>query len=148
MKAKFQKFRKLNFSEKLLLFELSTILILVRFFIKFFGFNITHKLLKKIPLFPIKKEYSDKYFKKICQFTKASSAYLPINTKCLEESISICFILKVRGIDSYLKIGVKKGIDQLNAHAWVEVEDNIINGSSEGDNSFSAFDHNFYHQKK
>ncbi len=39
---------------------------------------------------------------------------------CLEESLVLVYLLRVQGIDSQLRIGVKKNIPKFEAHAWVE----------------------------
>ena len=42
------------------------------------------------------------------------------NPSCLEESLVLVYLLRRQGIDSQLRIGVKKNIPKFEAHAWVE----------------------------
>jgi hypothetical protein len=42
------------------------------------------------------------------------------NPSCLEESLVLAYLLRRQGIDSQLRIGVKKNIPKFEAHAWVE----------------------------
>jgi len=41
---------------------------------------------------------------------------------CLRQSLVLQWLLGRRGIITDLQIGVRKGVDELNAHAWLEYE--------------------------
>ncbi len=42
--------------------------------------------------------------------------------RCLERSVTLRYLLARRGVDSVLRIGARTVGQQLEAHAWVEVE--------------------------
>ena len=44
----------------------------------------------------------------------------PLRVTCLPRSLALHWMLRRRGIESTLRIGVRKRGDHLEAHAWVE----------------------------
>ncbi len=49
---------------------------------------------------------------------------------CLSRSLTLWWMLRSRGIQGSLRIGVRKPQQRLEAHAWVEYEDRILGDSS------------------
>ncbi len=47
--------------------------------------------------------------------------------KCLEQSMVLWFVLKQRQLPADLQIGGRRTAGRLEAHAWVELEGNVIN---------------------
>ncbi len=148
MKKEFTKFNKLNFSEKLIIIESSIILLIVRFLIKIFGFKTTHYILNKLTLFSVKVKNEKLFIKKAGNLIKGASKVLPIKTTCVEDSITLWLMLKNRGIDSYLKIGVNQNTDKLDAHAWVEIDGYVISETESINKPFSGFKNRFFYEKK
>lgn len=52
---------------------------------------------------------------------------MPLPLKCLGRSLALCWILRLRGVDATVHIGVRKEHDELDAHAWVQFGDCVIN---------------------
>jgi hypothetical protein len=48
-------------------------------------------------------------------------------SKCLSQSLLLWWLLRRQGISSQLRIGVLKHQRQLQAHAWVEYQDYVLN---------------------
>ena len=46
----------------------------------------------------------------------------PVSASCLRQSLVVRACLRQRGLDAQLKIGVKKDVNGLDAHAWVELD--------------------------
>jgi len=46
--------------------------------------------------------------------------------RCLERSLTLRYLLARRGVDSVLRIGARRDGQQLEAHAWVEVEGRAV----------------------
>jgi hypothetical protein len=57
--------------------------------------------------------------------------------KCLQRSLALCLLLKRRGFNPQLKIGVRKDNDELQAHAWVEYCGRVINDSQDTPQRFT-----------
>ncbi len=58
---------------------------------------------------------------------------------CLSKSLALCLRLRRRGIDTRLRIGVRKGDGGLSAHAWLEYEGRAIDGQHGVAGSYLAF---------
>ena len=62
---------------------------------------------------------------------------------CLERSILLWSLLRRRGIESELKIGVATGDSGMRAHAWVEIDGEPINEQPKINEKFAAFNSSF-----
>lgn len=62
---------------------------------------------------------------------------------CLERSILLWRLLRRKGIDSDLRIGVTKESAILQAHAWVEMDSVPINDPADLEERFTSFDVSF-----
>lgn len=69
----------------------------------------------------------------------AAARRWPLKATCLPQSFALWWHLRELGIDSELRIGVKKNDGRLDAHAWVEWQGRILNDSDEHCQSFAAF---------
>ena len=49
-----------------------------------------------------------------------ASRFSPWRASCLQQSLTLGWLLRRRGIDSQLRIGVRKEDGRFEAHAWVE----------------------------
>lgn len=59
---------------------------------------------------------------------------------CLEESLTLWWLLARRGITSELRVGVRKSGEKMEAHAWVECEGGALNEPEDAHENFAAFD--------
>lgn len=48
-------------------------------------------------------------------------------SNCLHRSLTLWWLLRRRGLENELRIGVRKGSDQMEAHAWVEYAGEVLN---------------------
>jgi len=62
---------------------------------------------------------------------------------CLERSILLWSLLRRRGIESELRIGVATEDGTIRAHAWVEIDGEPINEQPQTNKKFAAFDSSF-----
>ena len=56
-----------------------------------------------------------------------AARHLPWHPTCLPRSLVLWFLLRRQGVPAELRIGVQKREQQLEAHAWVEVDHRVIN---------------------
>jgi hypothetical protein len=47
--------------------------------------------------------------------------------KCIEQSLALWWLLGRRGISTQLRIGVRMEQEKLHAHAWVELDGEVLN---------------------
>jgi hypothetical protein len=59
---------------------------------------------------------------------------------CLRQSLLIWWLLRRRGIDSELRIGVSNRDGQISAHAWISLGDNMFNEGSPEEMVYAAFE--------
>jgi len=59
----------------------------------------------------------------------AAAALFPGRARCLEQSVTLCFLLRRRGLPARLRLGVQ--LYRPGAHAWVELDGKPINERTE-----------------
>lgn len=57
---------------------------------------------------------------------------------CLQKSRALVSLLRRHGIEADLRIGVRKSVDRLSAHAWVEYNGIVLNDHKETPEEFSV----------
>ena len=62
---------------------------------------------------------------------------------CLARSIVLSCLLERQGVPAELRIGVRKGENGFEAHAWVEAAGLSINEGQDARESYAPFDRNF-----
>lgn len=62
---------------------------------------------------------------------------------CLQESLVLWYLLARQGIDSELRIGIRKHAGKFEAHAWVECQGAAINEPEALHEHYAAFDAGF-----
>lgn len=70
---------------------------------------------------------------------RRASRPLPYAT-CLPRSLSLWWLLRRRGIEGDLRLGVRKEGEEIKAHAWVEVGGVALNDGSDVRHRYPAFE--------
>ena len=73
----------------------------------------------------------------IAHAVSAAAALLPWRSLCLEQSLALCFLLRRRGYDAVVRLGVRPY--PFAAHAWVELDGSPLAESPEHLRAFAAF---------
>ncbi len=60
--------------------------------------------------------------------------------KCLQKSLVLWGLLRHQGIDSELRIGVRREASNFEAHAWVESEGFVLNDTQDVGERFAMFE--------
>src|SRR5262245_28511678 len=68
--------------------------------------------------------------RRLAVLVNAASNHLPIAGSCLTRSLLLDWMLRRRGVDSTMRLGVRLVDGRLQAHAWVEVGGQPINDVS------------------
>ncbi len=84
----------------------------------------------------------------MARLVDAAARHGPYPAACLQRSLTLWWLLRRRGIDSYLRIGVRKEAGRLEAHAWVELRGWVLNDDSDVRTRFAAFDRRFLSVEK
>jgi hypothetical protein len=60
--------------------------------------------------------------------------------KCLEQSLVLHWLLRRQGIDARILFGARKEDEQMQAHAWVEVNGESLDENTDTHRQFSPFE--------
>jgi hypothetical protein len=63
-----------------------------------------------------------------------------IHSSCLAKSLTLWWLLERQGIESHLRIGIRKENEMFEAHAWVERDGIALNEPEEHHRHYAAFD--------
>lgn len=82
--------------------------------------------------------------KDIARLVAAAARHGPWTGNCLETSLTLQWILRSHGIDSDLRLGVRKAGAQIEAHAWLERGGAPLIEAAGDAANFMAFDRVIY----
>jgi len=83
---------------------------------------------------------------KISRMVRAAAHHGFVRASCLEESLTLWYLLRKQGYSSRLRIGVRKTAEKFEAHAWVEHQGAALNQTEEIHRHYAAFDSEFIEQ--
>lgn len=64
----------------------------------------------------------------------------PCTGTCLQQSIVLCWLLRLQGLKGDLRVGVRRQEHRLDAHAWVEYRGVVLNDDADVRQTFAPFD--------
>jgi hypothetical protein len=76
----------------------------------------------------------------IARMSAAAARNLFFSTNCLEKSLVLWWLLRRRGIAAELRIGARKELGRFEAHAWVEMDSQVMNDAGEEHRHFVPFE--------
>jgi hypothetical protein len=89
---------------------------------------------KTAPLEPIQ------YARQIGNIVRVAARRCIFQADCLEQSLALWYLLKRAGIESQLRLGSRFYGNQFEAHAWVEVQEQIVSEKLDPRLRYVAFD--------
>lgn len=75
-----------------------------------------------------------------CRMVIAALHYSFLQYTCLEESLTLWYLLRKQGIAASLRIGVRKENEKFEAHAWVEHRGEALNQDEAMHRHYAAFE--------
>ncbi len=63
----------------------------------------------------------------IARMEAAAARNLFFSTNCLEQSLVLWWLLRLRGIAAELRVGARKDSGRFEAHSWVEFDGKVLN---------------------
>jgi hypothetical protein len=75
----------------------------------------------------------------VARMVEAAARRGPCRATCLPRSLVLWWLLRRRGIDADLRIGVRKDAGRLEAHAWVELRGAVLNDGDDVRARYAAF---------
>ena len=80
------------------------------------------------------------FAKRAARWTNTSARYPFPWARCLQRSLALSLWMDDNGLNPVLKFGVRKAVDGIDAHSWVEYQGEILNDSQFVKAEFSAFE--------
>lgn len=140
---KLRSFWGLDRSSRWLLLQALLFFPLVILSLKFRGLKRTQSdLVRLLPPGKILLQDSDRTSKIIqtISMVQLAAKYFQPWVKCVQKSLLLWGLLRHQGINSELRIGVKRDAETFEAHAWVEYEGFVLNDTQNVRDRFAMFD--------
>ena len=145
LRVKWRRFRMRPAEDRHLILLAAFILALTKVGLSWFGFQRWKELIEKV-LLPADRPLplpAGSQFEKGLRVARAVHSAelhgigLP---NCLERSLTLWLLLRLKGIAGELHIGARKVSGRLDAHAWVELDGRVLNDGAEVYERYALFD--------
>ncbi|MDE3096640.1 MAG: lasso peptide biosynthesis B2 protein [Chloroflexota bacterium] len=78
--------------------------------------------------------------RRLARIAHAVALRWPLESRCLQRSLVLCWMLRRRGLGGRMQIGVRRTGRGVSAHAWVIDDDAIINDDEAHCSAFSVLE--------
>jgi hypothetical protein len=133
MMNKWQKFKKLSWAERVVILESMVMFVLVAPMLRFIGFGFCIKFLNLVIMSKNCDEQSlpMEQARKVAHLVNVTAYHMPVRANCLQRSMVLWWMLRREGIMSKVRFGARKESTGLAAHAWVELNETVLNDSDD-----------------
>ena len=139
-----QRYRALDRASRRMFWRTAILLPLVRWSLRLRGYGKTFNSLQKRAQFQPKATEvapeSREEVQSTCRMVRAALRYSLAQYTCLEESLTLWYLLRRQGIPACLRIGVRKENEKFEAHAWVEYGGEALNQYEAEHRHYAAFE--------
>lgn len=142
MLSRWQKFLRLPWPAQKLFLQALGLLPLISLAIRLFSFRRTQSALQRaLPVGKMRGQNSDaRLVHQSARMVRAAADHGPFRGNCLRQSVVLWWLLRRQGIDSELRIGVRKAGARFEAHAWIEWRGRALNERADVRQHFAAFE--------
>ena len=131
--------------ERALILRALVLLPMTEIGLRVMGFQRCKEMIEKLPVRErpsqsLESATSCEMAAKITRAVRTVELHGPGSPNCLERSMLLWWLLRRGGIEGELHIGARKNGSRLEAHAWVELEGEILNDSTEVHTHYARFD--------
>ena len=142
---KWLRFRKRPLEERALILRALLLLPITGIGLRVIGFQRCKELIEKLPVRDrpsrqLEEVAPNEMAGRIARAVRSAELHGPGAPNCLERSMLLWWLLRRGGIDGELHIGGRKSGLRLEAHAWVELEGEVLNDSPEVHKHYARFD--------
>ena len=127
----------LSFSEFLMLVVSVLTLPVVSVLLKLRGFRKTERFMALFSRLGIQPEASPVRVDQAARMVSIAAVRGPYKARCLEQAITVWWMLGVMGISSTIRLGIYKSGQSVEAHAWVLHEGKIVIGQMNEQKEFT-----------
>jgi hypothetical protein len=133
--------RDLPAPDRRLVLQLVALLPAVAAAIRIFGLRRVCRFLSRHPVIGEGAGASDAQgAREAARLVNAIACRIPGRPNCLTRSVTLWWILRRRGTDSALRIGVRTADGRFEAHAWVELDGLVVNDDADIAHRFAPFE--------
>lgn len=143
--SKWSKLRGLSWPERLLLVQATVALPAVAALIRIKGLRRCQALLARLT--PAVNGSgseacgsAETRARTVVKVVTAAAAHGPYRANCLQQSVTLWWLLRRRGLESELRIGTRKEDGRFGAHAWVEFSGCALNESRDVGVRYTVFE--------
>jgi hypothetical protein len=138
--AKWQKFQRLSLSEKWMLFVAMIVLPVTATGIRLFGIKRWKAFLARLSPFRANRVMENtERAQNIAWLVTVAAWNGPYRANCLQRSLTLWWLLRRRGIESDLKIGMQAENGEVRGHAWIEYGGIVLNDSEDVGDHYHTF---------
>ena len=143
MKTDWQKWKRLSSAEKRVLLQAIFLIRFVSLGLHLMSMKRIHAMLGR--LFgnrgPVKRDGKPVLSAdQIARLVRIAASRGPAQPTCLPRAMVLWALLRRHGIDAGIRFGVRKIDNEIEAHAWVEVGEQLIEDAGDAEDSFSPFE--------
>jgi hypothetical protein len=135
--SNFDKLRALSFAEFLMLVVSVLTLPVVSVLLKFRGFRRTERFMALFSRSDTQQEASEVRVARAARMVSIAAVRGPYKAQCLEQAITLWWMLGVMGTSSTIRLGIYKSGESVEAHAWVLHEEKIVLGQMNDQKEFT-----------
>ncbi len=141
--SRFARFRLLTWPERRLFFGALVMLPATALALRLLGLRRVHAALRRAgcasnnSVGPARARH---HVGRVTRLVAAAARHGPYKATCLPRSLALQWLLRRRGIESDLRVGVRKVAGGLEAHAWLEHEGLPLIDAPDVRERYAAFD--------
>lgn len=142
---KWRRFRLRNGDERALILRAVVFLPLSGIGLRVFGFLRWKKLIERFSRknripggTPLKLQFE--IANRAVRAVRSAELHGPARPNCLDRSMTLWWLLRRDGVDAELHIGARKNGSRLEAHAWVELNGQVLNDTTDVHTHYARFD--------
>jgi hypothetical protein len=126
--ANLRRFRRLSASERRALAAAFLVLPAVSLALRLTGLGRTRRLLRACVgrAQPASRVGETHVARSVARLVARAASHIPGHPACLTQALTLWFLLARQGIESEVRIGVQKEAGVFGAHAWVELDGQIL----------------------
>jgi hypothetical protein len=143
--GKWRRFRKRPPQDRKLIFRAALILPLTEIGLRLFGFRRWKEIIEKFSLPPrlsqsLPADLQREKALRAARAVRSVELHGPTRPNCLERSITLWWMLRRDSVNAELQIGARKVGGKFEAHAWVELDGQVLNDGAEVHQHYARFD--------
>jgi len=142
---KWRRFRSRPPEDRRLILRAALLLPLTGIGLRLFGFRRWKELIEKFSL-PAHAPQSlsaglqREAALRAARAVRSAELHGPANPNCLERSMTLWWLLRREGVEGELHIGARKESGRFEAHAWVELDGQVLNDGADVHQHYARFD--------